>query len=196
MPQRSLATSRNRLSGVGGGSARQASLSPASLWICHPRLARQMSHHLVVDEGIDVGPAHAAIARPQHRLVEQLSAHSAAAPGAVDADRELDGAVVRRGDVRRADDPQVVVDLHDDPIGPRVELPDVLADAGVVDDEAEAQAPILRVEAKEVVPVLRQFGRGECANAAHHHENTDMSALQKTQVKKLQNCQDIRLMLE
>ena len=138
-----------------------------------------MSYHLVVDEGIDVGPAHAAIARPQHRLIEQLSAHSAAAPSAVDADRELDGAVVRRGDVRRPDDPQVIVDLHDDPIGPRVELPDVLADAGVVDDEAEAQAPILRIEAKKVVPVLRQFGRGECANAAHHHATNICCTAQK-----------------
>jgi hypothetical protein len=135
----------------------------------HAGLPRQMPHHLVVDEGINVGPAHAAIPRPQHRLVEQLSAHSAAAPRAVNANRELDGAAVRRGDVRRPDDPQVIVDLDDDPTGLQVELPDVLADAFVVDNEAEAQTSILRIEAKKVVPVLRQFGRSECANEAHDH---------------------------
>ena len=124
-----------------------------------------MPHHLVVGQGINVGPTHTAITGPQHRLIEQLSAHCATAPGVVDADRQLDGAVVRQGNVRRADDPQVVVDMRDDPIGLRVELPDVLADAGVVNDEAEAQSPVLRVEAKEVVPVLRQFGRGESASS-------------------------------
>jgi hypothetical protein len=69
--------------------------------------------------------------------------------------------------------------VDEDAIGLRIELPHVFADAGVADDEAEAKAPILRVEAQEVVPVLRQFGRGQCANAAHHHRSPMYVALQK-----------------
>jgi hypothetical protein len=81
--------------------------------------------------------------------------------------------------------------MRDDPIGLRVELPDVLADAGVVNDEAEAQSPVLRVEAKEVVPVLRQFGRGECANAMHHHENRVCCDAQEIKVK---NCINVNVL--